>query len=43
MLDTIFPDLATDESGVASYKGKPLSTSAGACVAQNNLANANVA
>eukprot|EP00526_Cylindrotheca_closterium_P005086 CAMPEP_0113615268 /NCGR_PEP_ID=MMETSP0017_2-20120614/7612_1 /TAXON_ID=2856 /ORGANISM="Cylindrotheca closterium" /LENGTH=634 /DNA_ID=CAMNT_0000524497 /DNA_START=128 /DNA_END=2032 /DNA_ORIENTATION=+ /assembly_acc=CAM_ASM_000147 len=31
MLDAIFPDLATDDSGVATYQGKPLSTSAGAC------------
>lgn len=31
MLDAIFPDLATDASGVATYKGKPLSTSAGVC------------
>ncbi|CAJ1931548.1 unnamed protein product [Cylindrotheca closterium] len=31
MLDAIFPDLATDDSGVATYQGKPLSTSAGVC------------
>eukprot|EP00980_Cylindrotheca_fusiformis_P003197 scaffold725_cov133-Cylindrotheca_fusiformis.AAC.5 len=31
MLDAIFPDLKTDSSGVATYKGKPLSTSAGVC------------
>lgn len=31
MLDAIFPDLATNDSGIATYKGKALSTSAGAC------------
>jgi len=31
MLDAIFPDLATNDSGVATYQGKALSTSAGAC------------
>jgi aminoacyl tRNA synthase complex-interacting multifunctional protein 1 len=31
MLDAIFPDLATDTNGVATYKGKPLATSAGVC------------
>ncbi|KAL3926663.1 MAG: hypothetical protein SGBAC_013383 [Bacillariaceae sp.] len=30
MLDAIFPDLTTNDSGVATYQGKPLSTSAGA-------------
>ena len=43
MLDAIFPDLKTDGSGTAMYKGKALSTGAGPCVAQNNLANAAVA
>ncbi|GAX22116.1 phenylalanyl-tRNA synthetase alpha chain [Fistulifera solaris] len=33
MLDVVFPDLKTDSSGVATYKGVPLSTSAGACKA----------
>merc|ERR1711935_163303 len=32
MLDAIFPDLATNDSGVATYKGKALITSAGACI-----------
>jgi len=31
MLDAIFPDLKTDADGIASYKGVPLSTSAGPC------------
>jgi len=43
MLDKIFPDLATDDSGVASYQGIPMKTSAGPCVAQNKLPNAAVA
>jgi phenylalanyl-tRNA synthetase alpha chain len=41
MLDVIFPDLKTDSSGVATYKGIPLSTNAGACKAP--LADADVA
>jgi len=41
MLDTIFPDLKTDTDGVATYKGIPLRTSAGAC--KPTLPNANVA
>lgn len=43
MLDTIFPDLRTDGSGGATYKGVPLSTSAGVCKAQNGMADAEVA
>ena len=43
MLDKIFPDMKTDGDGVASFKGKALSTSAGQCVAQNKLPNAAVA
>lgn len=42
MLDAIFPDLLTDSSGVASFKGVSLSTSAGPCVAQNKMPNAQV-
>jgi aminoacyl tRNA synthase complex-interacting multifunctional protein 1 len=41
MLDVIFPDLKTNASGVATYKGIPLSTSAGPC--KPSLPNANVA
>lgn len=41
MLDVIFPDLKTDSSGIAAYKGIPLSTSAGVCKA--SLPDANVA
>ena len=41
MMDKIFPDLKTDGSGVPTYKGKPLSTSAGPCLA--TLPNAEVA
>ena len=43
MLDVIFPDLKTNEDGIASYKGVPLMTTAGNCVAQRGLANADVA
>lgn len=42
MLNAIFPDLSTDSNGVATYKGTPLSTSAGPCTAQNNMANSPV-
>lgn len=42
MLDAIFPDLATNGDGVATYKGVPLSTSSGPCVAQNKMPNAEV-
>lgn len=41
MLEQIFPDLKTNASGVATYKGVPLSTSAGPC--QPTLPNADVA
>jgi phenylalanyl-tRNA synthetase alpha chain len=43
MLDAIFPDLKTNGAGVATYKGIPLSTPAGDCVAQDNMANVSVA
>mmetsp|Transcript_17453 Transcript_17453/g.19651 ORF Transcript_17453/g.19651 Transcript_17453/m.19651 type:complete len:89 (+) Transcript_17453:1-267(+) len=43
MLDAIFPDLKTDDDGVATYKGVPFATSAGVCKAQNGMANAEVA
>jgi len=43
MLDAIFPDLKTDDDGVATYKGVPFTTSAGVCKAQNGMANAEVA
>merc|ERR1712087_424543 len=38
MLDAIFPDLLTDGEGVATFKGTPFTTSAGACKA--SLTNA---
>jgi aminoacyl tRNA synthase complex-interacting multifunctional protein 1 len=41
MLEAIFPDLKTNAEGVVSYKGIPLSTSAGPC--RPSLPNANVA
>lgn len=41
MLEAIFPDLKTNASGIACYKGIPLSTSAGPC--QPTIANAEVA
>jgi len=40
MLDKIFPDLKTNGDGVATYKGVPLSTSAGPC--QPTIPNADV-
>lgn len=43
MLDVIFPDLKTDSEGVATYRGTPMMTSAGPCVAQNGMASADVA
>ncbi len=43
MLKKIFPDLKTNEDGVAMYKGLPLMTSAGECKAQTGLSNADVA
>eukprot|EP00980_Cylindrotheca_fusiformis_P008412 scaffold1776_cov106-Cylindrotheca_fusiformis.AAC.11 len=43
MLDIVLPDLKTNEEGVATYKGATLTTSAGACKAQNGLAGADVA
>jgi len=36
----IFPDMKTNEQGVACYKGKPLKTSAGVCKPRSALANA---
>jgi aminoacyl tRNA synthase complex-interacting multifunctional protein 1 len=42
MMDVIFSELKTDEIGVATYRGIPLSTSAGVCVAQDNLPNCQV-
>jgi hypothetical protein len=40
MLDAIFPALATDGDGVATYRGVPLTTSAGAC--KSELPNAKI-
>jgi len=42
MLNDIFPDLVTDGSGVATFKGTPFMTSAGPCVAQNKMPNSQV-
>jgi methionine--tRNA ligase beta chain len=41
MLETIFPDLQTNADGIACYKGVPLLTSAGPCLA--SFSNSNVA
>lgn len=41
MLEKIFPDLKTDAYGIATYKGVPLSTSAGPC--KPSIPNAEVA
>ncbi|CAJ1937762.1 unnamed protein product [Cylindrotheca closterium] len=43
MLDKIFPDLKTDDDGVATFKGVPLVTSVGPCRAQRGMAGAEVA
>lgn len=42
MVDAIFPLLYTNDQGVATYQGVPLSTSAGPCIAQNNMPNSRV-
>lgn len=34
ILDKVFPDLKTDNSGVASYKGVPLTAGSGSCAAE---------
>jgi methionine--tRNA ligase beta chain len=41
MIESIFPDLATNAAGIATYKGLPLSTSAGPC--RSTLVNAEIA
>jgi len=41
MLDAIFPDLKTSSDGIATYRGIPLSTSAGPC--KPTLADSDVA
>jgi methionyl-tRNA synthetase len=43
MLEKIFPELKTNEDGVAMFRGIPLMTSAGECKAQNGLSGADVA
>jgi len=35
MLEEIFPDLKTNGDGVATYKGTPLTTRVGPCVAKD--------
>ncbi|KAL7527090.1 hypothetical protein ACHAXR_001796, partial [Thalassiosira sp. AJA248-18] len=42
MLDAIFPDLRTNSNGVASYKGVALTAGTGKCVAEGELADAQV-
>jgi len=42
ILDKVFPDLKTDQSGVATYKGVPLTAGSGSCVAEGGLADAQV-
>lgn len=42
MLDAIFPELKTDETGTAVYKGKPLTTPSGPCVAQGGMSNSQI-
>jgi len=43
MLDGLFPDLKTDEDGVATYKGIPFETSAGICRSPSGMKGASVA
>jgi aminoacyl tRNA synthase complex-interacting multifunctional protein 1 len=40
MLDTIVPELSTNDDGVATYRGKPMATSAGPCKCE--LSNASI-
>ncbi|CAB9503710.1 Phenylalanine--tRNA ligase alpha subunit [Seminavis robusta] len=40
MLDAIFPDLKTNDEGVATYRGTPITTSAGPC--KSELSNASI-
>lgn len=39
MLDAVFPDLATNTDGTATYRGLPLTTSAGACKSELSSSN----
>ena len=41
MMEVIFPDLSTNADGIATYKGVPLSTSAGPC--KPNFPNSDIA
>jgi len=34
ILDKVFPDLKTDNNGVATYKGVPLTAGSGSCAAE---------
>jgi len=43
MLDIVFPQLKTDDSGVATYNGVPLTTSTGVCKAKCGLKNSAIA
>lgn len=42
ILDKVFPDLKTNDSGVATYQGVPLTAGSGSCVAEGGLAGAQV-
>jgi len=42
MLDVIFPDLKTDDDGVATYKDIPFKTSAGVCRSPSGMKGASV-
>lgn len=42
ILDAVFPDLKTDKTGVATYKGVALTAGSGKCVAEGGLADAQV-
>eukprot|EP00548_Thalassiothrix_antarctica_P014842 CAMPEP_0194165326 /NCGR_PEP_ID=MMETSP0154-20130528/1270_1 /TAXON_ID=1049557 /ORGANISM="Thalassiothrix antarctica, Strain L6-D1" /LENGTH=298 /DNA_ID=CAMNT_0038875727 /DNA_START=92 /DNA_END=988 /DNA_ORIENTATION=+ len=42
MLNVIFPDLRTNDEGIATYKGEPLAVGEGVCKAEGALPNAEV-
>jgi len=43
ILESVLPDLKTNQDGVVCYKGIPFMTTAGECVAQNKMPDAEVA
>jgi aminoacyl tRNA synthase complex-interacting multifunctional protein 1 len=43
ILEAILPDLKTNQDGVACYRGIPFMTTAGKCVSQSRMPNADIA